>query len=71
MLTRIKNFPELEQASRVGEILKNTLTRENMAIETAFFSRDINASFERTYGWNWFLNPSIRLLFFLIKSAFQ
>lgn len=55
MVTLIKNFPELEQASRVREILKNTLTRENMDVETAFFSRNINASFERTYGWNWFL----------------
>lgn len=55
MITLVKNFPELEEAVRVREILKNTLTKENMAIETAFFSRSINASFERTYGWNWFL----------------
>lgn len=55
MITLVKNFPELEEATRVRKILKNTLTKENMAVETAFFSRNINASFERTYGWNWFL----------------
>jgi hypothetical protein len=55
MITLVKNFPELEEATRVKEILKSTITKENMEIETAFFSRSINASFERTYGWNWFL----------------
>ena len=55
MITLVKNFPELEETGRVREILKNTLTKENMDIETAFFSRSVNTSFERTYGWNWFL----------------
>jgi hypothetical protein len=55
MITLVKNFPELEEANRVREILQSTLTRENMETETAFFSRSINTSFERTYGWNWFL----------------
>lgn len=55
MITLVKNFPELEEAARVREILKNTLTKEHIEVETAFFSRKINTSFERTYGWNWFL----------------
>ncbi len=55
MITLVKNFPELEEADSVRDILKNTLTKENIDVETAFFSRNINASFERTYGWNWFL----------------
>jgi hypothetical protein len=55
MITLVKKFPELEESGRVREILKNTLSQENMDVETAFFNRKINASFERTYGWNWFL----------------
>lgn len=55
MITLIKQFPELKETNRVRKILKNTLTKENMAIETAYFNRNINASFERTYGWAWFL----------------
>ncbi len=55
MITLVKNFPELEEAARVREILKNTLTKEHIEVETAFFSRMVNTSFERTYGWNWFL----------------
>ncbi|MCR9181799.1 MAG: DUF2891 domain-containing protein [Flavobacteriaceae bacterium] len=55
MITLIKTFPEMEDANRVKEILKTTLTKENMLVETAFFERSVNASFERTYGWNWFL----------------
>lgn len=55
MINLVKNFPELEETRRVKEILKNTLTKENMLAETAFFERSVNASFERTYGWNWFL----------------
>lgn len=55
MITLVKKFPELEESGRVREILKNTLSQENMDVETAFFNRNINASFERTYGWNWFL----------------
>lgn len=55
MITLVKSFPELEEAARVREILKNTLTKEHIEVETAFFSRNINTSFERTYGWNWFL----------------
>jgi len=55
MVTLVKKFPELEEAARVREIIKNALTKENIEIETAFFKRDVNSSFERTYGWNWFL----------------
>lgn len=55
MVALIKNFPEAAQAEQVREILKTTLTKENIDIETAFFQRTINTSFERTYGWNWFL----------------
>lgn len=55
MVRLLRQFPDLEQAEQVRAILKNTMTKENMEAETAFFERNANASFERTYGWNWFL----------------
>lgn len=55
MIRLVKKFPELEQANHVREILKEKFTKENVAIETDFFSRNVNASYERTYGWNWLL----------------
>ncbi|MBV2128994.1 DUF2891 domain-containing protein [Arsukibacterium indicum] len=61
MVTLLRQFPELEQAATVKAILKRNLTAEKIAQELAFFSKDINASFERTYGWAWLLKLSDEL----------
>ncbi|MCC5453106.1 DUF2891 domain-containing protein [Rheinheimera sp. UJ51] len=61
MVTLLKQFPELAQAEDVKTILKRHLTAEKVAQEVAFFSKDINASFERTYGWAWLLKLSAEL----------
>lgn len=55
MLTLIKNFPEMEKAEEVKNILKTNITKENILIEAAYFEKDINKSFERMYGWAWLL----------------
>jgi len=61
MVTLLQQYPELEQADKVRAVLKRNLTAENVAREVDFFSKDINDSFERTYGWAWLLKLSDEL----------
>lgn len=61
MVTLLRQFPNLEQADEVKAILKRNLTAEKVAREVDFFSKDINDSFERTYGWAWLLKLSDEL----------
>lgn len=49
----MKNFPELDQDGKVRSILNQNITKENVAIEQAFFEDINNRNFERTYGWAW------------------
>lgn len=55
MVTLLKEFPEMTKADNVRTILKNNITEEKVAIELAYFERNINKSYERTYGWAWLL----------------
>mgnify|MGYP003111576750 FL=1 len=61
MVTLLQQYPDLEQADEVKAVLKRNLTAENVAREVDFFSKDINDSFERTYGWAWLLKLSDEL----------
>lgn len=61
MVTLLRQFPQLARAEEAKAILLRNLTAENVAQEAAFFSKDINASFERTYGWAWLLKLSDEL----------
>lgn len=58
MVTLLQQFPEMDRADEVRNILKEKITAENVAIEVAFFKKPINKSFERTYGWAWLLKLS-------------
>lgn len=61
LVTLLRQFPDLAQAAEVKAILTRNITAEKVAQEVAFFSKDINASFERTYGWAWLLKLSDEL----------
>ncbi|MBU1310830.1 MAG: DUF2891 domain-containing protein [Gammaproteobacteria bacterium] len=61
LVTLLRQFPDLAQAAEVKAILSRNLTADKVAQEVAFFSKDINASFERTYGWAWLLKLSDEL----------
>ncbi|SNY52260.1 Protein of unknown function [Arsukibacterium tuosuense] len=61
LVTLLRQFPQMAQAEEAKAILLRNLTAENVAQEAAFFSKDINASFERTYGWAWLLKLSDEL----------
>ncbi|MDR1646306.1 MAG: DUF2891 domain-containing protein [Tannerellaceae bacterium] len=51
----MKDFPELDRDGRVRALLNQTITPRNVEIEKSFFQDINNRSFERTYGWAWFL----------------
>jgi hypothetical protein len=61
MVTLLRQFPEIDKAEEVRNILKKNITPENVAVEVAYFNREINKSFERTYGWTWLLKLSEEL----------
>lgn len=48
-------YPQLEERESVREKLAASLTRENILQEAAYFEREHNKTFERTYGWVWLL----------------
>lgn len=51
----LKEFPDLEQAEPLRELLKSHLSPENMAAEVAYFQGEHEKGYERTYGWAWLL----------------
>jgi len=56
MLVRLlKLFPDMELANEIRQKLSANLTKENLDLEAAYFSRSGTKSFERTYGWAWLL----------------
>lgn len=61
MVSLLKQFPEMDRAEEVRKILKEKITPENVVVETAYFEKPINKTFERTYGWAWLLTLSEEL----------
>lgn len=55
MVTLLKEFPDIDAADNLRRILKNHITKENIAKEVAYFHGKHNKSWERTYGWAWLL----------------
>lgn len=57
----LKRYPKLEKASEIKEKLETSLTKENIAKEMEYFSKEHNLDYERTYGWAWLLKLSEEL----------
>ncbi|MDR2389850.1 MAG: DUF2891 domain-containing protein [Tannerellaceae bacterium] len=55
LIKLMKDFPALDVGGEIRALLNQTITAENLQVEKAFFEEDNNRSFERTYGWAWFL----------------
>ena len=51
----LKLFPELDNANEIKQKLLNNISTENMQKEMDFFHGKYNKSWERTYGWAWYL----------------
>lgn len=57
----LKVSPEHPEAVRMREALERHLTPDNLRREVEFFSTPGNRSFERMYGWAWFLRLAAEL----------
>lgn len=49
----MQKYPNLDAGGKVRNLINQQLTKENIAIEQAFFNDVNNKNFERTYGWAW------------------
>lgn len=55
MVRLLKEFPNLDRASEVREVLTSNMSAENIQREVAYFEAAYEKSYERTYGWAWLL----------------
>lgn len=55
LVVLLKKFPNLEKAKEIKSLLRKRLSKENIAVEIAYFEKEQNKTFERTYGWAWLL----------------
>lgn len=55
MVTLIRQFPELEKKEDMQNWLLQSISKENIEKEIAYFNGKHNNSYERTYGWAWLL----------------
>lgn len=51
----LKQFPNLDKAEEMKNLLSKRLTDENIGREIEYFLQEQNKTFERTYGWAWLL----------------
>ena len=57
----LKDHPSIDLAPRIREVLRRHLSASNLKKEAAFFAQDEQKTFERMYGWAWFLRLVMEL----------
>ncbi|POS02164.1 Protein of unknown function (DUF2891) [Flavobacterium croceum DSM 17960] len=57
----LNNFESLDNKEDIIKKLQTNLSKENIAQEILYFSKNHEKSFERTYGWNWLLKLQLEL----------
>lgn len=57
----LKEFPGSSADQRIREKLNQNLTAENLTAELAYFNEKQHKTFERTYGWAWYLKLAAEL----------
>lgn len=57
----LKKFPNLNHREQIIQKLQTNLSQKNIQIEVAYFNKQHEKSFERTYGWNWLLKLQLEL----------
>ena len=72
LVSLLKQYPNIDKHNEIHEKLLNSMSKENIEKEVAYFFGEHNGSYERTYGWAWLLklaeeihtwdNPSARIL---------
>jgi hypothetical protein len=62
MLVRLlKDYPKSASCSRIRETLEQNLSAKNLAGELAYFQEEQHKTFERMYGWAWYLRLVVEL----------
>ena len=51
LISLLKQFPSLNQASTIRNKLVENISKENILAEVDYFNMEGNKSYERTYGW--------------------
>ena len=57
----LKDHPAIESAPRIRQVLSEHLSQGNLQKEAEFFSQEEQKTFERMYGWAWFLRLAMEL----------
>ncbi|RYJ45614.1 DUF2891 domain-containing protein [Flavobacterium beibuense] len=57
----LKRFPDIDRKEEIISKLKVNLSKENIAEEIAYLSKEHEKSYERTYGWAWLLKLQLEL----------
>lgn len=55
LVSLLKQFPNLEQATTIRQKLAKNISQQNITYEVTYFNMEGNSSYERTYGWAWIL----------------
>jgi len=55
LVSLLKQFPSLHEAATIREKLISNISAAHIQQEVAYFKREGNSSYERTYGWAWIL----------------
>ena len=55
LVSLLKQFPDLENATGIRENLRKNISKANIEKEVAYFYGEYNKTYERTYGWAWLL----------------
>lgn len=70
MLVRLARLsPDLPERAEIDRVLREHLTPENIAVETAYFQAPGRGFFERPYGWAWLLKLAAELHAYDAKLA--
>lgn len=57
----LKDYPNSSIASEIREKLDQNLSAENLRGELAYFQEEQHKTFERMYGWAWYLRLAVEL----------
>ncbi|CAM3985237.1 MULTISPECIES: DUF2891 domain-containing protein [Flavobacterium] len=57
----LNNFDDLKNKDEIISKLQVNLSKENIDFEIAYFNKNHEKSYERTYGWNWLLKLQLEL----------
>ncbi|MCC5921933.1 MAG: DUF2891 domain-containing protein [Cyclobacteriaceae bacterium] len=61
MVDLMNRYPQLAKEGNCKKMIIESLSKENLELELAFFQEERNVTYERTYGWAWLLSLDLAL----------